>query len=80
MLQMRMLEKQLVPNDDHVARVEGIIGLVLTKIGGWPARIGGHDLVLRRKAEAMVFEMRKEMAEAANRLADETGEPALDEQ
>jgi hypothetical protein len=59
--------------------IDQMAGLVLTKLGGWPARIAGADLGLRRKAEALVFEMLKEMAEAAIKLADEQGEPPLDE-
>ena len=72
--------KELVRRDAHDAMIERMAGLVLTIIGGWPARIAGTDLGLRRKAEALVFEMRKEMAEAAIKLADEQGEPPLDEQ
>lgn len=50
-------------------------GLVLTHLSGWPARIGGHDLALRRKAEAVLFELRTEIANEWQRLADERGEP-----
>jgi hypothetical protein len=82
MLQLKLMEKrkELVRRDAHDAMIERMAGLVLTIIGGWPARIAGTDLGLRRKAEALVFEMRKEMAEAAIKLADEQGEPPLDEQ
>jgi len=81
-LKLRLMEKrkELVRRDAHDAMIEQMAGLVLTIIGGWPARIAGADLGLRRKAEALVFEMRKEMAEAAIKLADEQGEPPLDEQ
>ena len=62
--------------DDHNAMIDQMAGLVLTKLGGWPARIAGHDLSLRRKAETLVYEMRTEISEACTKLADERGEPA----
>ena len=75
MLQLRLMERQkeLMPVADHEAFIDEIAGLVLTKLGGWPARIAGHDLDLRRRAEALVFEIRTEIAVAANTLADECG-------
>ena len=55
-------------------------GLVLTTLGGWPARIAGADLDLRRRAEAVLRKLRTEISEAASKLADEANEPLLDEQ
>jgi hypothetical protein len=49
-------------------------------MSGMPARIAGPDLPLRRKIEKIVFEVRTEIADAANKKADECGEPSLDEQ
>jgi hypothetical protein len=46
-------------------------GLTLTALSGWPARIAGTDLVLRRRAEALLLELRKALADECNRLADE---------
>ena len=37
-------------------------GLVLTKLSGWPARVAGTDLVVRRRAEAVLRELRNEIA------------------
>jgi hypothetical protein len=34
---------------EHNDFVDQSIGLVLTHLSGWPARIGGHDLALRRE-------------------------------
>jgi len=48
---------------------------VLTKLGGWPARVAGADLVLRRKAEAVLHELRIEIATACREMADKNGEP-----
>ena len=82
MLQLRLMEKQreLVRRDAHEAMIDQMAGLVLTKLGGWPARVAGADLVVRRRAEAVLRELRTEIAEACTKLADEQGEPPLDEQ
>jgi hypothetical protein len=78
MLQLRLQEKRrdLVPRDEFDAMIDGMAGLVLTKLNGLPARIAGHDLAARRRAEAVVIELRRELSEAASRLADEAGEAA----
>jgi hypothetical protein len=81
LLRLRIEEKQrtLVKRDEHEAMIDQMAGLVLTKLGGWPARIGGADLGVRRKAEAVLRELRVEIAEAATALADKCGEPPLDD-
>ncbi len=66
--------------DAHEAMIDRMAGLVLTKLGGWPARIAGSDLVVRRRAEAVLRELRTEIVEACTKLADEQGEPPLREQ
>jgi hypothetical protein len=48
---------------------------VLTHQSGWPARIAGPDVVLRRKAEGLVRELRTEIAKACEVQADLCGEP-----
>jgi hypothetical protein len=77
MLQLRLMEKkrQLVRVDDVNELIDTFVGLVLAKLGGLPARVGGADLVARRKAEAVVLELRREIAAACNAMADERGEP-----
>jgi hypothetical protein len=81
LLQIRIEEKQrtLMRRDAHEAIIDEMAGLVLTKLGGWPARVGGADLGVRRRAEAVLRELRTEIAEAATKLADECGEPPLDD-
>lgn len=81
LLQIRIEEKRrtLVRRDAHEAMIDQMAGLVLTKIGGWPARVAGADLVVRRKAEALLRELRVEISELATKLADEANEPPLDE-
>jgi hypothetical protein len=64
-----------MPVADHEAFIDELCGLVLTKLGGWPARIGGTDLDVRRRAEAALRELRTDIAETCLRLADECGEP-----
>ena len=57
-----------------------MIGIVLTKLSGLSARVGG-DPIQRRKTEQVVFEMRTEMAEAfaemANKVRQKRREHAL---
>ena len=81
MLQLRLMQarRQLVSREAHEAMIDQMAGLVLTKLGGWPARIAGADLGLRRRAEAVLHELCTEIAEAASKLGDERGEPPLDE-
>ena len=43
---------------------------VLTALSGWPARIAGTDLVLRRRIEAAVRELRVEISTTASAMAD----------
>jgi hypothetical protein len=77
MLKLRLMEKKrdLVQMDEVNEMIDSMIGLVLTKLGGLPARVGGNDLVARRKAEAVVFEVRTELANEFQRRADECNEP-----
>jgi hypothetical protein len=81
MLQLRLMQarRELMSREAHEAMMQ-MAGLVLTKLGGWPARIAGADLVVRRRAEAVLRELRTEIAEACTKLADEQGEPPLDVQ
>jgi hypothetical protein len=77
LLRIRIAEKQreLMPVADHNALVDAMAGTVLTAMAGMAARIGGHDLQLRRRIDQVVYETRVAIAHAANRMADERGEP-----
>jgi len=81
MLQLRLMQagRDLVSREAHEAMIDQMAGLVLTKLGGWPARIAGADLGLRRRAEAVLRELRTEIAEACTKLADERDEPPLED-
>jgi hypothetical protein len=82
LIRIRIDEKRrtLVHRDEYEAMIDQLAGLTLTKLGAWPAGIAGTDLALRRKAEALLRKLRIEMSQAATALADEEGEPSLEEQ
>jgi hypothetical protein len=82
LLRLRAMEKrrELVRREDVNELLDAIAGLVLTKLGCLPARVGGADLVARRKAESVVLEVRREIAAACSAMADERGEPPLEQQ
>ena len=82
LLRIKIAEKQrtLVPRDVYESMIDQIAGLVLTKLSGWPARVAGTDLVVRRRAEAVLHELRTEMANTCLEMADKCDEPPLNEQ
>lgn len=71
-LQLRIAkaEHELMPVAEFDHAIQTLAGLTLTTLSGWPARIAGTDLVLRRRAEALLLELRKALADECNRLAD----------
>jgi phage terminase Nu1 subunit (DNA packaging protein) len=76
LLRLRIAERQreLVPRDDFDAVIDGIAGVVLTHLSGMAAQCS-NDLMVRRKIDAVVHEVRKEMAKVALEMADKNGEP-----
>jgi hypothetical protein len=80
LLRLRIAEKQreLVPRADFDAVIDGIAGVVLTHLSSMAARCS-NDLVVRRKIDAVVYEVRKEMAEVALEMANKCGEPVDDD-
>ena len=81
LLRIRIAEKQreLVPRADFDAVIDEIAGVALTHLSGMAARCS-NDLAVRRKIDAVVYEVRKEMAKVALEMADKCGEPPLSEQ
>jgi phage terminase Nu1 subunit (DNA packaging protein) len=81
LLRLRIAEKQreLVPRADFDAVIDGIAGVVLTHLSGMAARCS-NDLMVRRKIDAVVYEVCKEMAKVALEMADKNGEPPLEQQ
>jgi hypothetical protein len=58
--------------------MDQLAGMFLTGLSGFGARIGGRDLAARRVIDQAVFDLRREISEAATKLA-EAGEPVLDD-
>jgi hypothetical protein len=69
-----------VKRDDVNALIDGIAGTVLTRLSGMAARCASNDLQMRRKIDAVVYEIRKEIAEACTAMADQANEPPLEVQ
>ena len=81
MPQLRLMEKrrELVRRDDMNALIDELCGLTLTHLSGMAARCS-NDLTVRRKIDAVVRQVRTEIAEQCIKMADERGEPPLDQQ
>jgi len=83
MLQLRLMEKkhELVRRVDVDALIDGICGVTLTALSSMPARCAPRgDLAIRRSIEQGVFEVRTEIANVCQQMADKCGEPPLNEQ
>lgn len=83
MPQLRLMEnkRELVRRTDVDELIDGIAGVTLTALSSLPARCAPRgDLAIRRSIERVVFEVRTEIANVCQHLADKHGEPSLDEQ
>jgi phage terminase Nu1 subunit (DNA packaging protein) len=83
MLQLRLMEKkrELVRQSDVDELIDRIAGVTLTALSSLPARCAPRgDPAIRRSIERVVFEVRREIAEACSKAADAANEPPLDEQ
>jgi hypothetical protein len=83
MLQLRLMEerRELVRRTDVDELIDGIAGVVLTHLSSLPARCAPRgDLAIRRSIERVVFEVRTEMANVCQQMADKYGEPPLSKQ
>ena len=81
-LQLRLMEKkrELVRRADVEALIDGIAGVTLTALSSLPARCAPRgDLTIRRSIERVVFEVRTEIANVCQQMADKCGEPPLDD-
>jgi hypothetical protein len=76
---IRILEKKkaLVAEETY-AQMDQLVGMFLTGLSGFGARIGGRDLAARRVIDQAVLDLRREISEAATKLA-QAGEPVLDD-
>jgi hypothetical protein len=82
LLQIRIMEKQrkLVLREDVDALIDALAGITLTHLSGMAARCGSRDMQVRRNIDAVVDQIRREIAAACLAKADEWNEPPLDEQ
>ena len=71
--------RELVRRTDVDALIDGIAGTVLTHLSGMSPQCS-RDIQVRRNIDAVVMQVRREIAEACSRAADECNEPPLDEQ
>jgi hypothetical protein len=82
LIRLRNAEKQrnLIPLEEAVGHMDEVVGLFISHLSGFAARCGGRDLAVRRVVDQAVYDLRLEISEAATRLADQRGEPPLDDQ
>jgi hypothetical protein len=81
MLQLRLMEKkrELVRRDAVDELIDQIAGTVLTHLSGMSARCS-RDVMVRRNIDAVVHEIRTEIAQACEKIADKNCEPPLVQQ
>jgi hypothetical protein len=81
LIRIRIAEKkrELIPREEAAGDMEQLVGLFLTGLSGLAARCGGRDLTVRRAIDKAVFDLRVELATAVSKLADERGEPPLED-
>ena len=79
LLRIRIEERRrkLVRRTDVDALIDQIVGIVVTHLSGMAARCS-NDLVVRRKIDAVVYQIRKEIANACLDEADKRSEPPRD--
>ncbi len=80
MLQIKIIQHQrrLVLHEDVNELLDAMVGVVLTHLSGLPTWCS-RNLTVRRDVERTVFEVRTELAQACEKMADERGEPPLDQ-
>ncbi|MFZ0848286.1 MAG: hypothetical protein WAO08_03650 [Hyphomicrobiaceae bacterium] len=77
MLQLKLAERrgELVQLSDVDALIDELVGVTLTAMSSMPARCAPRgDLAVRRCIERVIFEVRTEIANIAQRKADERNE------
>jgi hypothetical protein len=81
LLRIRIEEKKrtLVRREDVDALIDELAGITRRHLSGMAARCS-RDMQVRREIDAVVDQVRREMAAAALGKADEWNEPPLDEQ
>jgi hypothetical protein len=72
-LRIEQRKRILVSREEANACIDFTVGLFLTKLSGLAAR-ASRDLAVRRSIDAVIYEIRREVAEECTRLADANGE------
>ena len=82
LIRLRIAEKQrhLIPLEEAVSHMDEVVGLFISRLSGFAARCGGRDLAARRVIDQAAYDLRLEISEAATKLADQRGEPPLDDE
>ena len=79
---MRLMEsrRELMRRRGCEELIDEIAGVTLTALSSMPARCARRgDLAIRRSVERVVFEVRTEIANVCQQMADKCGEPPLDD-
>lgn len=78
MLRIKIMQQQrvLVLREDADAMIDTLVGIVLTALSGLPARCS-RDPSARRNIALAVDQVRREMAQVCETMADKNGEPSL---
>jgi hypothetical protein len=82
LIRLRIAEKkrELIPQEEAFGQMEELVRLFLTGLSGLSARCGGRDLAARCAIDKAAYDLRVEIAEACTKLADQRGEPPLDDE
>jgi hypothetical protein len=81
LIRLRIAEKQrhLIPLEEAVGHMDEVVGLFISRLAGFAARCRGRDQATRRMIDQAVYDLRLEISEACTKLADQRGEPPLDD-
>jgi hypothetical protein len=77
LIQLRIQERKglLISAEGAAHKMETILGVFLTALSTFGARVAGRDLAARRIIDQEVFNSRTEVSKTFSRLADADGEP-----
>lgn len=78
-LKLARMKGQLVDLDEYEETIDTLCALFVAEIEAWPARVGGRDLVLRRKIEEAVRDTRERLAAAAAEMGRAAEQKVVDD-
>ena len=80
-IRIAQARRDFVKRNDVNELIDSIAGITLTHLSGMSARCAPPgDAVTRRNIDAVVYQIKREISLAASAMADERGEPPLDQQ